>query len=294
MPYNLSFIFLLPKMQTIQNIKEMQSLADLLRSEGKTIGLVPTMGFMHEGHLSLMRIARPKCDVLVVSIFVNPTQFGPNEDLNKYPRDFDRDEKLCREEKVDVIFYPTKDMMYSEPYVTFINVEKLSETMCGLSRPGHFKGVATVVAKLFNIVKPHFAVFGQKDFQQAVIIKQMVRDLNFPVEILTGPIVREVDGLAMSSRNRYLSPTERQNALVLYNSLKLAEKLVREGNDDSDFIHAKMKNLIQQIPEANIDYIAIVDSNALIPVGKIKNNALIALAVKIGSTRLIDNTLIRI
>jgi pantoate--beta-alanine ligase len=294
MPYNLSFIFLLPKMQTIQNIKEMQSLADLLRSEGKTIGLVPTMGFMHEGHLSLMRIASPKCDVLVVSIFVNPTQFGPNEDLNKYPRDFDRDEKLCREEKVDVIFYPTKDMMYSEPYVTFINVEKLSETMCGLSRPGHFKGVATVVAKLFNIVKPHFAVFGQKDFQQAVIIKQMVRDLNFPVEILTGPIVREVDGLAMSSRNRYLSPTERQNALVLYNSLKLAEKLVREGNDDSDFIHAKMKNLIQQIPEANIDYIAIVDSNALIPVGKIKNNALIALAVKIGSTRLIDNTLIRI
>ena len=281
-------------MQIIQNIKEMQSLADSLRSEGKTIGFLPTMGFMHEGHLSLMRIARPKCDVLVVSIFVNPTQFGPNEDLNKYPRDFDRDEKLCREEKVDVIFYPNKDTMYSEPYFTFINVEKLSETMCGLSRPGHFKGVATVVAKLFNIVKPHFAVFGEKDFQQAVIIKQMVRDLNFRVEILTGPIVREPDGLAMSSRNKYLSPAERQNALVLYNSLKLAEKLVMEGNDNSEFIHAKMKNLIQQIPEAHIDYIAIVDSKTLTPVRKIENNTLIALAIKIGPTRLIDNTLIRI
>ena len=281
-------------MQIIQNIKEMQSLADSLRSEGKTIGFLPTMGFMHEGHLSLMRIARPKCDVLVVSIFVNPTQFGPNEDLNKYPRDFNRDEKLCREENVDVIFYPNKDTMYSEPYLTFINVEKLSETMCGLSRPGHFKGVATVVAKLFNIVKPHFAVFGEKDFQQAVIIKQMVRDLNFRVEILTGPIVREPDGLAMSSRNKYLSPAERQNALVLYNSLKLAEKLVMEGNDNSEFIHAKMKNLIQQIPEAHIDYIAIVDSKTLTPVRKIENNTLIALAIKIGSTRLIDNTLIRI
>ena len=281
-------------MKVIKDIKEMQSLADSLRSDGKTIGFVPTMGFLHEGHLSLMRIARPNCDVLVVSIFVNPTQFGPNEDLNKYPRDFDRDEKLCREEKVDVIFYPNKDTMYSEPYFTFINVEKLSETMCGLSRPGHFKGVATVVAKLFNIVKPHFAVFGEKDFQQAVIIKQMVRDLNFQVEILTGPIVREPDGLAMSSRNKYLSPAERQNALVLYNSLKLAEKLVMEGNDNSEFIHAKMKNLIQQIPEAHIDYIAIVDSKTLTPVRKIENNTLIALAIKIGSTRLIDNTLIRI
>ena len=281
-------------MKVIKDIKEMQSLADSLRSDGKTIGFVPTMGFLHEGHLSLMRIARPNCDVLVVSIFVNPTQFGPNEDLNKYPRDFDRDEKLCREEKVDVIFYPNKDTMYSEPYFTFINVEKLSETMCGLSRPGHFKGVATVVAKLFNIVKPHFAVFGEKDFQQAVIIKQMVRDLNFRVEILTGPIVREPDGLAMSSRNKYLSPAERQNALVLYNSLKLAEKLVMEGNDNSEFIHAKMKNLIQQIPEAHIDYIAIVDSKTLTPVRKIENNTLIALAIKIGSTRLIDNTLIRI
>lgn len=280
-------------MKIVKEIKEMQSLADSLRRDGKKISLVPTMGFLHEGHLSLMRIARPKCDVLVVSIFVNPTQFGPNEDLNKYPQDFKRDEKLCHKENVDVIFYPTKDMMYREPYYTFINVEKLSETMCGASRPGHFMGVTTVVGKLFNIVKPHMAVFGEKDYQQAIIIKQMVRDLNFDVEILTGPIVREPDGLAMSSRNKYLSPEERQNALVLYNSLKLVEKLVKEGNDDSKFVYTKMSNLIQQIPDTTIDYIAIVDSSTLQPVHKVQNNTIIALAVKVGSTRLIDNTLIQ-
>ena len=281
-------------MQTIKNISEMQKFSDRLRQERKKIGFVPTMGFLHEGHLSLMRIARPKCDVLLVSIFVNPTQFGPNEDLSKYPRDFDQDEKLCRKENVDIIFYPAKDMMYSEPYFTFINVEKLSETMCGLSRPGHFQGVATVVGKLFNIVKPHFAVFGEKDYQQAVIIRQMVKDLNFDVEIITGPIIRETDGLAMSSRNKYLTPDERQNALVLHKSLKLAKKLVREGKYDSEFIYNRMTNFIQQTKDAKIDYIAIVDNNTLKPLQKIQNNTLIALAVKIGSTRLIDNTLIQI
>lgn len=281
-------------MQIIKNISEMQKLAVQFRNDGKKIGFVPTMGYLHEGHLSLMRIARAKCDILVVSIFVNPTQFSPNEDLTKYPRDFQRDEKLCQKENVDLIFYPTKDMMYSEPYHTFINVEKLSNTMCGKSRPGHFQGVATVVGKLFNIVKPHFAVFGEKDFQQAVIIKQMVIDLNFDLEIITGPIVREQDGLAMSSRNKYLSSEGRQNALVLYKSLKLAEKRVMEGNDDPEFIYNKMRNLIEKTPKAIIDYIAIVDSRTLKPVQKVQNHTLIALAVKIGSTRLIDNTLIRI
>lgn len=282
------------QMQIIKSIREMQQLSDRLRREGKIIGFVPTMGFLHEGHLSLMRIARPKCDALVVSIFVNPTQFGPNEDLDKYPRDFERDERLCREEKVDVVFYPDRNSMYPEPYHTFVNVERLSETMCGLSRPGHFRGVATVVGKLFNIVKPHLAVFGEKDYQQAVIIRQMVKDLNFDVEILTGPIVREPDGLAMSSRNKYLSHQERKTALVLYKSLTLAQKLAREGNDDADFVYDRMRELIQNTKGAVIDYIAIVDGQTLQPVERIGNKTLIALAVKIGQTRLIDNTVIRV
>lgn len=280
-------------MQIIKDKKEMQLLADSLRQDGKTIGFVPTMGFLHEGHLSLMRIARPKCNVLIVSIFVNPTQFGPNEDFTNYPRNFQGDEKLCRYENVDVIFYPTNEMMYSEPYFTYINVEKLSQTMCGASRPGHFRGVATVVAKLFNIVKPHLAVFGQKDFQQAVIIKQMVKDLNFDVEILTGAIIREADGLAMSSRNKYLSAQERQNAVVLSKSLQMAEKSVREGNTDAESISMQIRERIQQTERAVIDYIAIVDSDTLKRVTKVGDNTLIALAVKIGHTRLIDNVLIR-
>jgi len=280
-------------MQIIKDIKEMQSLAETLRREGKTIGFVPTMGFLHEGHLSLMRIARSKCDMLVVSIFVNPTQFGPNEDFNKYPRNFEQDEKLCQGENVDVIFYPTKEMMYSEPYLASVNIEKLSETMCGASRPGHFQGVTTVVTKLFNIVKPHLAVFGEKDYQQAVIIKQMAKDLNFDIEIQTGTIIREEDGLAMSSRNKYLSPKERENALVLSQSLQLAEKSVQAGNTDAKFIHSQIEETIQQAESASIDYIAIVDGETLQPVDDIRDNTLIALAVKIGKTRLIDNILIR-
>ncbi len=280
-------------MQIIKEIKEMQSVADSLRREGKTIGFVPTMGFLHEAHLSLMRIARPKCDALVVSIFVNPTQFGPNEDFDKYPRDFAQDEIFCQQENVDIIFCPDKNCIYDEPYYTYINVEKFSETMCGLSRPGHFRGVATVVCKLFNIVKPHLAVFGEKDYQQAVIIKQMTKDLNFDIEILTGPIVREPDGLAMSSRNKYLSPEERQKALVLHKSLQLAERLVKEGKNDSDFIHSEIQNLIEQAEGAVIDYIAIVDSKTLEPLKEVQDNTLIALAVKIGQTRLIDNTVIQ-
>jgi pantoate--beta-alanine ligase len=280
-------------MQIINNINEMQTLAANLRQQGKKIGFVPTMGFLHEGHLSLMRIARTKCDVLVVSIFVNPTQFGPTEDFEKYPRDFEKDEKLCNQEKVDIIFYPSREEMYSEPYHTFVNVSELSETMCGLSRPGHFQGVVTVVAKLFNIVKPHLAVFGQKDYQQALIIKQMVKDLNFEVEILTGPIVREADGLAMSSRNKYLSPEEREKAQLLFKSLEMAKKLVKDGKYETEFISRQIRDLILQSRGMVIDYITIVDGRTLRPIEEISENTLIALAVKIGETRLIDNIIIQ-
>lgn len=281
-------------MKIISNIREMQQLADTLRSKGKRIAFVPTMGFLHEGHLSLMRLARPKCDTLVVSIFVNPTQFGPNEDFEQYPRDMQRDEQLCRQEQVDVIFYPDAKEMYRPNHLTYVTVESLSETMCGISRPTHFRGVATVVSKLFNIVKPHFAVFGQKDYQQALIIRRMVSDLNFDLEIITAPIVREADGLAMSSRNTYLSPEERQQAVVLYQSLRLAQQLTEQGEREADAIYQEIESLITSKPLAKIDYIAIVDGETLQPVQEISDNTLVALAVKFGNTRLIDNTVIRL
>ncbi len=281
-------------MQIVKAIPKMQQLADQYRAEGNIIGFVPTMGYLHEGHLSLMRLARSRCDILVCSIFVNPTQFGPDEDYDNYPRDFERDEQLCREEKVDIIFYPDSKEMYGNDYQTYVNVETLSKTMCGLNRPGHFQGVTTVVCKLFNIVKPQLAVFGQKDYQQALIIQKMVTDLNFDVEIVTGPIVRESDGLAMSSRNKYLSTQERRDALSLHKSLQLAEKLIDEGERNSANIYTQMKTLIQATRTAVIDYIVIVDGGTLDPVDKIRDNTLIALAVKTGKTRLIDNTLIRV
>ncbi len=281
-------------MKIIRKISEMQQYAETLRQQGKTIGFVPTMGFLHEGHLSLMRLARPRCDTLVVSIFVNPTQFGPNEDLDKYPRDFRRDEELCRQEKVDVIFYPTAEEMYPQPYRTFVNVEKLTETMCGASRPGHFRGVATVVAKLFNIVKPHLAVFGQKDYQQAQVIRQMVHDLNFDVEILTGPIVREPDGLAMSSRNKYLSAAQRKDALVLRQSLQLAQTIIRQVERNPAVLRERMEELIESVPTSRIDYIAIVDPETLEDVAAIGERTLIALSVFIGQTRLIDNMVVEL
>lgn len=278
-------------MKVVRTISQMQALADVLHREGKSIGFVPTMGYLHEGHLSLMRIARPRCDSLVVSIFVNPTQFGPNEDFEKYPRDFDHDEALCRQEKVDIIFYPDVSEMYTPPYYTYVVVETLTETMCGRSRPGHFRGVTTVVSKLFNIVKPQLAVFGQKDYQQALVIQQMVRDLNFDIEILVGPIIREADGLAMSSRNKYLSPEERRRALCLYESLQLARRMIQQGERKSQNIERKMRAHILETGKGEIDYIAIVDAHTLEPLQTLRGKTLIALAVKIGQTRLIDNHL---
>lgn len=283
-------------MRVITKIKEMQRVADELRKEGKIIGVVPTMGYLHEGHLSLIRIAKEKSDIVITTIFVNPLQFAPNEDYDKYPRDFERDVKLAQSAGCDIIFHPSVEEMYPENFLTYVEVEKLTKVLEGEFRPTHFRGVTTVVAKLFNITKPHIAVFGQKDAQQALIIKQMVRDLNFDIEIIVAPIVRESDGLAMSSRNVYLSESERKDATVLYQSLKLAEKLIEEGERNSSVIISKMEDLIKSKPTAKIDYIAIVDPNTLEKVESLSEGKeyLIALAVRIGSTRLIDNTLVKI
>lgn len=267
----------------------MQATSEKYRSEGKKIGFVPTMGFLHEGHLSLIRQMRPLCDILVVSIFVNPTQFAPSEDLEQYPRDFERDEKLCRNENVDIIFYPDSGQMYPAPYATYVHVENLTDTLCGASRPGHFRGVTTIVTKLFHIVKPHLAIFGEKDFQQAVVLKKMVVDLNFDVKIMTGPIIREEDGLAMSSRNKYLTANQRRQATIIYQSLQKAQEMVKAGERNSEVIRKYIIDNINRIPETKIDYVAVVNETTLKPVVQIDHHSVIALAVYIGSTRLIDN-----
>jgi len=281
-------------MEVIKSVKKMQKRADEIREAKKIIGFVPTMGYLHEGHLSLVRIARKKADVVVVSIFVNPIQFLPEEDYNSYPRDFKRDKKLLQKEKVDIIFYPSVREMYPEKLLTKVSVPYLTETLCGEKRPGHFDGVATVVAKLFNIVKPHFAVFGEKDFQQQVVIKKMVKDLNFDVKIVTGPTVRERDGLAVSSRNEYLSPEERKRAPVLYRSLELAKKMVKKGEKDPEKIKKAMLEMIKKEKPSKIDYVEIVNPETLHPVSKIEKKVLVAVAVRFGKARLIDNILLKI
>lgn len=279
-------------MEIVQTPEAMQLRALELKRAGLRIGFVPTMGFLHEGHLSLMRIARARSDVLVVSIFVNPTQFGPHEDLSAYPRDFKRDETLCRQAGVDIIFCPEPSITYMEDASVWVDEESLSRGLCGASRPGHFRGVCTVVTKLFNMVQPDLAVFGEKDAQQLRIIERMVRDLNFPVEIVRGPIIRDPDGLAMSSRNKYLSDAQRADALCLRRALDLVQTLVRQGEHDVGIIRKAMEDLIGEVPEASIDYIEVVDDETLIPLDRVDGRVLVALAVKIGSTRLIDNLVI--
>ncbi|MDF7805860.1 pantoate--beta-alanine ligase [Pontiellaceae bacterium B12219] len=279
-------------MKTIKSPDEMQRVALDLKRAGKTIGFVPTMGFLHEGHLSLMKLARTRCDVLVVSIFVNPTQFGPAEDLDAYPRDFERDEFLCAQQGVDLIFYPEPGAMYSADSSVWVDEEALSGVLCGASRPGHFRGVCTVVAKLFNLVQPDLAVFGEKDAQQLRVIERMVRDLNFPVEIVRGPIVREPDGLAMSSRNKYLSEEQRRHALCLRRSLDLITSSVSKGTRNVSSLRKSMVDLIGEIPGAEIDYIEFVADDSLKPVLEVADRTLVALAVKFGKTRLIDNTVL--
>jgi len=280
-------------MQIIEKAKEMQYICEKIRNSGKKIGFVPTMGALHEGHLSLVRKAREENEVVVVSIFVNPIQFGPNEDYNRYPRTFESDCEKLKKESVDYLFFPSVEEMYPAGFETYVSLRKLPNHLCGLSRPGHFDGVATVVTKLFNIVKPHKSYFGQKDYQQAKIIERMVSDLNIDTEVIMMPIVRESDGLAMSSRNAYLNPEERKKAICLYKSLLKAKEMIEGKEKSPEKIKEEMRKLILEIaPDAKIDYISIVNPQTLDDVSEIKDTVVVALAVFIGSTRLIDNFII--
>ncbi len=276
----------------ITSISELRAVLSAPRKAGKRIGLVPTMGALHEGHLSLVRASKARCDLTAVSIYVNPTQFGPREDLAKYPRTLQADLDALAALDTELIFAPGNEEMYPEGHCTWIEVGAVAEPLEGQCRPGHFRGVATIVLKLLNIVQPDAVYFGQKDFQQALVIRRMVRDLNLPVEIVVCPIVRQPDGLAMSSRNRYLSPEARHRALVLWKSLQLAGELVAQGEANAEKIAAHMRKVILTAEDARIDYIALVDPNTLQPVKAITGRTLAALAVTIENTRLIDNCLL--
>jgi pantoate--beta-alanine ligase len=276
-------------MELAETIGSIRRLVAAARAHGKSIGFVPTMGALHAGHVSLIEAAAKKCDFVVVSIFVNPTQFAPAEDFQRYPRDLVGDMKICAEAGVDVVFAPTAGQMYAQANVTWVDVEKLTENLCGKSRPGHFRGVTTVCTKLFNIVSPDVAFFGQKDAQQALIIKRMVAELNMPLQIEISPTVREPDGLAVSSRNQYLSAEERNDALLLSAALAECEKLVAGGQGNCEVLIDTMHKIISRSSKARIEYISIVDTETLSDIDVIEGAALVALAVKIGSTRLIDN-----
>ena len=280
-------------MITLRTVDEMQAWSQAQRRAGRSIGFVPTMGYLHEGHLSLVNLSRRHADLTVVSIFVNPTQFGPNEDLDRYPRDFARDESLCREAGVDAIFYPDAAMMYPPGYSTYVMEEALGNGLCGAARPGHFRGVTTVVAKLFNIVLPDVCVLGEKDAQQLRVLRRMTRDLNFPVRILPGPTVREADGLAMSSRNKFLSPVERAEAVWISRSLNAAKALVAGGERDAERIRESVAATLRtHAPSGLPDYIALVDDETLQPVTRLERKTLLALAVRFPGARLIDNTVL--
>jgi pantoate--beta-alanine ligase len=276
-------------MQVVKTIPDVRALRQQL---GGSVGFVPTMGYLHEGHLALVKRARAENSTVFVSIYVNPTQFGPREDFGAYPRDLDRDLELLRGERVDVVFVPSDAEMYPPEFSSWVDVEKVTEQLEGASRPRHFRGVSTVVAKLFNIVQPSRAYFGQKDAQQAAVIKRMVADLNMGLEVVVVPTVRESDGLAMSSRNVYLGPEERQAATILFRALTLARQLWQGGGKDAEEIRRQMTSLIQKEPLAQIDYVSIADGNTLEELGTIEGPALASLAVRLGKTRLIDNTLL--
>jgi pantoate--beta-alanine ligase len=276
-------------MEVIKTIEAMKEFSSQTRRAGKTIVLVPTMGFFHEGHLRLMREGRRRGDLLIVSLFVNPTQFGPNEDFKSYPRDFERDRKMAEEVRVDVLFAPEAGAMYPPNHQTIVRVEKVTQTLCGRSRPTHFQGVTTVVMMLFEIVMPHVAIFGEKDYQQLVTIQQMVKDLRMSVEVVGLPIVREADGLAMSSRNTYLLPEERKAALSLYRSLQKAKELLQKGERKADRILDEMNGILQSEPLVRMDYVQICDAHTLQHVDRIEGDVVVALAAYLGKTRLIDN-----
>ena len=273
----------------ITTIQEMKEIIKSHKAQGKTIGFVPTMGYLHEGHISLVKRAKEENDLVVVSIFVNPTQFGVNEDYDVYPRDLERDQKLSEEAGAEYIFHPTVAEMYPNGYQTYVEVFGITDKLCGASRPGHFRGVTTVVNKLFQIVAPHRAYFGLKDAQQVAVIEKMVRELNMDVEIVPCPIVRESDGLAMSSRNVNLSPTDRQSALVLSKSLMKAKEMIQAGNVDAKEIFKAIEDKITEETAVTVDYIKIVDFTNLEDIEVIKGRVLIALAAKVGKVRLIDN-----
>jgi pantoate--beta-alanine ligase len=279
-------------MEVAQTIESVRVLVKAARCEGKKIGLVPTMGALHIGHISLIEAAAKECDFVVVSIFVNPTQFGPREDFEKYPRPLEADLKICEKADVDVVFAPTPEQMYPSENITWVNVEKLTETLCGRSRPGHFRGVTTVCAKLFNIVAPDVAFFGQKDAQQAIVIERMVADLNMPLEIVVCPTVREANGLAVSSRNKYLTERQRQDAAYIYKSLQKCREMIEAGTTDAGVIISEMKKVLEQVPSIEIEYVSIVDTESLQSIDHIIGKVLAAVAVRIGKARLIDNILV--
>ncbi len=281
-------------MRIIRKIKTIQSLVKKLRQQNKKIGFVPTMGALHEGHLSLIRRCRRENDIVVLSIYVNPTQFAPGEDFDRYPRQEKKDKLLSRKEKVDIIFYPTDKEMYPDGYLTYVEVKKITECLCGLSRPGHFRGVTTVVSKLLNIVLPDVLYLGQKDAQQAVVLTRMVHDLNFPVKVKICPTVREPDGLAMSSRNSYLDPIQRQEAVALYASLRQAKRKVENGSRNASDIVSFIESYIRENTSADIDYIECVNVDSLERLDVVSGKVMIALAVKFGNTRLIDNIIFKV
>lgn len=274
-------------MEIITTIENIRSIVNHWKDKGYSIGFVPTMGYLHDGHAALIDQARKDNDKVIVSIFVNPTQFGENEDLNSYPRDINRDKSLCEAHKADIIFSPTSDEMYHDRKA-FVNIVELSDTLCGISRPIHFKGVCTVITKLFNIIQPTNAYFGEKDAQQLAIIRKMVYDLNFPVNIIGVPIVRESDGLAKSSRNTYLSKEERKAATILYKAIQMGKQTIKHGASADSIINT-ITEIINTEPLAKIDYVSVVDANTMQPVHEITSPVLVAIAVYIGSTRLIDN-----
>ncbi|MEJ5187169.1 MAG: pantoate--beta-alanine ligase [Candidatus Geothermincolales bacterium] len=280
--------------QVVTDLDEMRRLVVEARGAGKTVGFVPTMGYFHRGHLSLMERARAENDLVVVSIFVNPTQFGPAEDFQEYPRDLERDLAMAEEAGVDIVFHPRVEDMYPQPYRTYVVVEGITETLCGAFRPGHFRGVATVVTKLFHIIPAHRAYFGAKDAQQALVIKKMVQDLNFDIEIVVCPTVREEDGLAMSSRNVYLEGAERKAATALYRSLRAAREMLERGERRSSVLLEEMRRVLDQEPLVRPEYVEIVDCVDLKPVEKVEGEVLIALAARVGRARLIDNLMVRV
>ncbi len=279
-------------MEVAETIESVRGLVGAARKEGKRVALVPTMGALHVGHVSLMEAAMKDCDFVVVSIFVNPTQFGPGEDLENYPRPFKADLEICREAGVDVVFAPAREQMYPVENLAWVTVEKLTAPLCGRGRPTHFRGVTTVCTKLFNIVGPDVAYFGQKDAQQAIVVKRMVADLNMPLRIVICPTVREASGLAVSSRNQYLSEQQKKDAAAIYESLQLCRRMIEAGKADARRITAEMKDLLSQIPGGRIEYISIVNAETLEDVERVSGRILAAVAVRIGPARLIDNIIV--